>query len=245
MAVKNLGIDLSSHNVIDDYDKLLAHSEGGRRIKFAFLRLGYRGKRDALLDAHYAGLHGRIPLGFYLYSYARTPAEARREALWALEQLDGMTAEFPVAFDFEDASVLDPRLTKAQYTAICRAFLDEIRAAGYYAMMYCNPSFIEGYADKDELLKYPLWLAHYVEDGRQRQLGQKVWQFGTICPEGARGAVDANFAYEQLGRVIREQGLNTPARVVLRAQKTVTAGAAAALTRELEGRGFKVSARKI
>ena len=73
----------------------------------------------------------------------------------------------------------------------------------------------------------------------------RVWQFGTIRPEGARGAVDANFAYEQLGRVIREQGLNAPAKVVLRAQKTVTAGAAAKLTEELEGRGFRVSARKV
>lgn len=245
MAIKNFGIDLSAHNVIDDYDRLLAHDEGGRRIKFAFLRLGYKGKRDALVDAHYAGLHGRIPLGFYVYSYARTPAEARSEALWAIEQLDGMTAEFPIVFDYEDASVLTPRLTRAEYTAVCKAFLDEVREAGYYAMLYCNPAFLEGCADKDELLKYPLWLAHYVEDGRQRQYGQRVWQFGTIRPEGARGAVDANFAYEQLGRVIREQGLNSPAKVVLRAQKTVTAGAAAALTEELEGRGFRVSARKI
>lgn len=221
MAIKNFGIDLSYANVVDDYDKLLSSKYNGSKIKYAFLRLGYINKRDTLLDKHYAGLNGKTYLGFYIYSYARSVAAAKQEAHWALEQLKDLDAQFPIVFDYEDASLFTPRMTRAEYTAICKAFLDEINAAGYYAMLYCNPSFLENYADKDVLLKYPLWLAHYVKDGNQRQYGQKIWQFGTFSPAGVRGEVDANFAYEQLAKAIREGQLNKPTESRITATKMV------------------------
>lgn len=223
MATKNFGIDLSAWNKVTDYDKLLASTHNGKKIKYAFLRLGYVGRVDSRFKEHYKGLSGRIPLGVYVYSYARSVGEAKQEARWALNLIKGLKIEFPVVFDYEDSRCLSPKLTKSEYTAICRAFLDEVRAAGYYAMLYCNPSFLESYADKAALLEYPLWLAHYVAEGKQAQYGQRVWQFGTFKPSGVDGEVDGNFAYEQLGKVIREGGLNVPVRYKLTAEKTVYA----------------------
>ncbi len=246
MAVKNFGIDLSYANKITDYNKLLSSTYKGNKIKYAILRLGYIGKVDDRFAEHYAALSGRIPLGVYLYSYARTADEACREARWALDQIRDLKIEFPVMFDYEDGSVLSPKLSRSEYTAICKAFLDEIRAAGYYAMMYCNPNFLESCADKAELLKYPLWLAHYVDDGKQRQYGQKVWQFGTFKPKGAVSAIDGNFAYEQLGKTIRDKGLNQPAvRYSVTGNKIVTFGELEQAKAQLGRLGFEIDVREM
>lgn len=244
MATKNFGIDLSYANKVTDYDKLLASTHNGKKIKYAFLRLGYRNKVDSRFAEHYKGLSGRIPLGVYVYSYARSVEAAKQEARWTLDLIKALKIEFPVVFDYEDSKCLSPKLTKAEYTAICRAFLDEIRAAGYYAMLYCNPSFLESYANKAELLEYPLWLAHYVADGRQAQYGQRVWQFGTFRPEGVDGEVDGNFAYEQLGKTIRDSGLNVPVRYRLTAQKTVYAWELDEERKKLSELGCSVTATK-
>lgn len=195
---KYFGIDLSAWNIITDYAALLNSAYKGMKISFAFLRAGYYDKLDNRFMEHYNGLSGKIPLGVYVYSYARTVAEAKREAAWVLDKIKGLKIEYPVVLDYEDLALFSPKLTRKEYTAICKAFMDEIRAAGYSAMLYANPSFLEYYADKSALAVYPLWLAHYVADGKQRDFGQKVWQFGTFSPSGTIGAVDANFAYEDL-----------------------------------------------
>ncbi len=246
MAVKNFGIDLSYANKITDYNKLLSSTYKGNRIKYAILRLGYIGKVDDRFAEHYAALSGRIPLGVYLYSYARTVEAARKEARWALDQIKDLKIEFPVMLDYEESKVLSPKLSRSEYTAICKAFLNEIREAGYYAMMYCNPNFLESYADKAELLKYPLWLAHYVTDGKQDQYGQKVWQFGTFRPKGAVGAIDGNFAYEQLGKTIRDKGLNQLAvRYSVTGNKIVSSGELEQAKAQLGRLGFEIDVRKM
>lgn len=246
MAVKNFGIDLSYANKISDYDALLASEYNGYKIKYAVLRLGYRGKLDTRFKEHYEGLFGKIPLGVYVYSYARTAEAAREEARWALKQIKGLNIEFPVVFDYEDGKVLSPKLSRAEYTAVCKAFLDEIRAAGYYAMMYCNPSFLEMYVNKQELLEYPLWLAHYTTDGKQAQYGQSIWQFGTFRPAGTAGEVDGNFAYEQLGKYIRDNGLNQPnIQYKVIGTKTVPAAELGKAQAQLIAQGFEVDAVKV
>lgn len=246
MAAKNFGIDLSYANKINDYGALLTSDYNGYKIKYAILRLGYRGKVDTRFAEHYSALCGKIPLGVYVYSYARTIEEAKAEAQWALKQIKELNIEFPVVFDYEDSKVLSPKLSKAEYTAICKAFLDEVKAAGYYAMMYCNPSFLEMYANKAELMEYPLWLAHYTDDGKQKQYGQKMWQFGTFKPAGTVGEVDGNFAYEQLGKYIRENGLNQPnIQYKVIGTKTVPAAEMDKAKGQLIKLGFEANAVKV
>ncbi len=245
MAIKNFGIDLSYANNIYDYDKLLASNYDGYKIKFAILRLGYYGKVDARFAEHYRALSGRIPLGVYLYSYAKTVDEAREEARWVLKEIRGLKLEFPVVLDYEDISLLNPRLPRKEYSDICSAFLDEIEDANYYAMLYCNPSFLEYYADHDALKKYPLWLAHYVKEDDRREFGQKIWQFGTFRPNGAYGDIDGNFAYEQIGKYIRDRKLNIPAEYRINAEKRVLAWERDEQLKQIEQLGYTATVNRI
>ena len=80
MATELFGIDLSYANKITDYKKLLASTYGGRKISFAFLRIGYPGKVDTRFFEHYNALSGKVKLGVYFYSLARSVEEARAEA---------------------------------------------------------------------------------------------------------------------------------------------------------------------
>ena len=249
MAIKNFGVDISYWNSITDYNAFLESTYNGMKIKYAFLRLGYirdgKEKPDASFKKHYNNLVGKIPLGVYIYSFAKTIEEAKEEARWVLRQIKTLNIEFPVVFDYEDSSLLNLKLSKHQYTDICKAFLDEIQKNNYYAMMYCNPSFIECNVYKDELLKYPLWLAHYVPEGKQSQYGQKIWQFGTFKPKGQTGEIDANFAYEQLGKYIRDNGLNSPITYLIKAQKAIDGFDKSEVVAKLKNDGFTVSAIKI
>lgn len=244
MATELFGIDLSYANKITDYKKLLASTYGGRKISFAFLRIGYPGKVDTRFFEHYNALSGKVKLGVYFYSLARSVEEARAEARFVLDKIKGLKLEYPVVFDYEDKRVLSPKLSKGEYTAICSAFLAEIKAGGYYAMLYSNPSFLESYADKGVLLKNPLWLAHYTANGKQRQYGQQVWQFGTFRSAGAVGKVDGNIAYCDLAQLIANAGQNVPRRCMLTAQKTVYAWERADEIKRLRELGCTVGAKK-
>ena len=241
MAIKNFGIDLSYANAITDYDKLLASTYNGKKIKYAFLRLGYLNKVDTRFMTHYNALSGKIYIGVYMYSFARSVEDAHKEARWVLDHIKDLKIDFPVVFDYEDLKVLEPKLSRTEYTNICKAFLDDIQSAGYYAMMYSNPNFLNYYANKSELLKYPLWLANYVAEGKEAQYGQKIWQFGTFKPNGAIGEVDGNYAYEQLGKTIREGKLNTPVTKQLTATKNVWSWELPDEKQKLESSGYKVT----
>ena len=48
------------------------------------------GKVDTRFFEHYNALSGRIPLGVYVYSYARSVEEAKQEARWALNLIKGL-----------------------------------------------------------------------------------------------------------------------------------------------------------
>lgn len=244
MAVKNFGVDISYWNNITDYNAFLGATYNGMKIKYAFLRIGYiyngKEKVDTLFKKHYDNLNGKIPLGVYVYSYAKTVDEAKAEARWVLKQIKGLNIEFPIVFDYEDSSLLNLKLSKRKYTDICKAFLDEVQNANYYAMMYCNPSFLECNVYKDEILKYPLWLAHYVSEGRQSQYGQKIWQFGTFKPKGTLGEMDANYAYEQIGKYIRDNNLNEPVTYLIKAQKTVDSFDKNDIVSQLKENGFTI-----
>ena len=80
------------------------------------------------------------PYGLYHYSYATTPDEAVKEAKFFLRVISGLKPEYPVVFDLEDPS--QAKLGKSTLTAIAKAFLSTVQAAGYYAMLYTNLDWI-------------------------------------------------------------------------------------------------------
>ena len=82
-----------------------------------------------------------IPCGVYWFSYAYTEELAHNEAKYCLEAIAPYKVDYPVAYDFEYDSVdnaekLGIEITKEMASSFARAFLGEIEAARYYAMLY-------------------------------------------------------------------------------------------------------------
>ena len=44
----------------------------------------------------------KIPVGLYLYSYAKTKDEAKKQAQWIVKKLNGQKLDLPIAFDWEN-----------------------------------------------------------------------------------------------------------------------------------------------
>ena len=145
------GIDVSRWQGAIDWEKVKADG-----VEFAMLRAGYgQGNIDAQFERN-AGECTRlgIPFGVYWFSYAYTPAMARREAQCCAEVASKYTLSYPMAFDFEYDSVdyaskKGVAVTKALASSLVRAFCDEVRELGYYPMVYANPNYLSAYFDSE------------------------------------------------------------------------------------------------
>lgn len=255
---KYAGVDLSKHNADVDYAKLAKAKIKGKTVKFAMLRLGYGCSKDVLFDRHYAGCKAaNIHVGVYVWSRARNAAEARQEALWALEQIKGLDISYPIAMDFEDEEILGLKLSREQYTAIVRAFLSTIKNANYYPILYIGKYVLADNIDGNILNDYDIWLAQYTTEGRQAQLGQTMWQFGIAGHElwdyskvgsvdGVTGPCDVNWAYVGYAAKIKKLGMNKPKiKYKVVGEKTVEAADLAKAQGQLKALGFSVTTEEI
>jgi GH25 family lysozyme M1 (1,4-beta-N-acetylmuramidase) len=190
------GIDVSKWQGTIDWPKVAASG-----IKFAMIKVGSGSSRGAYtLDSQFqrnitGALAAGIAVGAYLYSYALTPDAAAGEAAWVIKQLapykDKIT--FPVAYDLEDKT--QESLGKPTLTAMCRAFTDAIRAAGYIPALYASKYWLESKIDA-AAVNADLWVAQWGDKlTYARQCA--IWQYsdkGSVA--GISGAVDLNTAYK-------------------------------------------------
>lgn len=199
------GIDVSAHNGIIDWQKVRADG-----ISFAILRAGF-GKlakqKDERFEDNYAGAKAAsIPVGAYWYSYAMTPEEAELEADVFLSVIKGKQFEFPVYFDLEEKKQFD--LGKEKVSAIMRAFLERVEAAGYFVGLYGSASSLVTHIADDIKSRYTIWLAHWVD---QTNYGGAfgIWQHsekGKVA--GINGNVNLDIGYKDFPTIIRAKGLN-------------------------------------
>lgn len=207
------GVDISEYQGDVDFAKV---KQSG--IDFVMIRSGYgrnRDQRDAKLERNIEGARGAgLDFGFYHYAYATTPQRAAEEADFCLELIRGSDPTMPVAYDVEDASLKS--LSKAQLSAVVRTFLERIRRAGYYPMLYANLSWLETRFEPSLLEEYDVWLAQWA--GAPTYKGKYgIWQYtssGRVS--GINGAVDRDIAYKDYPAIIAamdevDDGLdNTP-----------------------------------
>lgn len=199
------GIDISKWNGRIDFQE--AKNDG---VEFIMIREGYGKKDPKQVDKLFheniqAAQKLGIPVGVYHYSYADSVADAKAEAQFCLENIQGYKLSFPVAFDIEDKEQL--KLNNRQRTDICKAFCEEIEKAGYYAMIYCNLNWYKNYLYSEELKKYDLWVAQWDTGAPSVKCG--IWQKsdkGTII--GINGNVDLNIAYKDYPTIMKVKGLN-------------------------------------
>lgn len=200
--VLTIGVDMSQWQGNVNWKKIKASG-----VDFVMLRLGYGkgryGSKNCTMDTKFESyVNGAksvgIPIGIYFYSYAKTPAQALREAEFTIEKLDGIDVSFPVAFDIEDPAILKST-NKTTRTEMVQTFLDTIEAAGYTPMLYCNQNWYDNYLDSNKLKNYEFWYARYtyVEPDRE-DYHYGMWQAtSTQRLSGiTENTVDLNFLYE-------------------------------------------------
>ena len=187
-------IDVSTWNGNIDWDKV--YKSG---VRYAMIRSSFGIENPNQIDNKFVrnienAIKVGIKCGIYHYSYARSVAEAKKEADFCLKTIKNYKIDLPVAFDIEDSS--QTHLGKDTLTSIVIAFCDRIKSAGYTPMLYCNPSWLNSYLHKDKLLgKYDLWLAHWGVSSPGFDC--TIWQYsenGSIS--GISGNVDMNWIFK-------------------------------------------------
>lgn len=196
---KAKGIDVSRWQGNVNWKKV--KSDG---IDFVMLGLGRYRNGKGIPDPKFEynikhALEQNIDVGVYLYSEAVTVAQARAEAEYVLDQIDGYKISYPVAFDIEDE--VHRRLTTKQRTDITIAFLEVIEEAGYYPMIYASESWFRDSMDLSRLTKYDKWVARWGSSVSFRPLS--MWQYSsTGRVKGISGDVDLDYCYKDYAKLI-------------------------------------------
>ena len=186
------GIDVSEFN--GDVDWLGVYHAG---FDFAICRTGY-GKAgiDDTFARNVEGAHKvGLKCGAYHYSYALTPANAAKEAVFCKQIIEdaGVLLELPVFFDMEDADNYKQRhgfsFSRKNVTNICKAFLDNIKPLN--AGVYASFSWFEDFIDWKKL-DCPIWNAQW--DERDDFKGY-CWQY-TDSERIGNSVFDANVLYD-------------------------------------------------
>lgn len=201
------GIDVSKYQGIIDWKKVKASG-----VSFAFIRVGYaEHEGKVIVDTTFEyniknATSNGVDVGVYLYSYCKTASAAQKAAKEVLALVKPYKLTYPVAFDIEDN--LYVKFNKTLNAQIALAFLNEIKAAKYYGILYTYTYFMDSYLEKNLVKGFDLWIADYRE-----KLGYKgdytIWQYSSKGKvDGIKGDVDLNYGYKDYKSVISSAGLN-------------------------------------
>ena len=193
--MKYKGIDVSKYQGNINFKKVKNY------IDFAIIRIGYgryESQKDPKFESNYEGFKDcNVPVGVYLYSYAKSVSDAKKEADVVIKWLNGRKLNLPVYYDIEDKSQIN--LGKNTLTSMCEAFCEKIEDAGYWAGIYANKYFFTTYLDYKKLeKKYTIWVAQY--NNTNTYNGKyDMWQYtssGRVS--GISGNVDMNYLYRNI-----------------------------------------------
>lgn len=180
------------------------------QIDFAILRAGYgryAKQKDAYFEEAYRACDAKgIPAGAYWYSYAKTPEEAMQEAAVCLEVIKGKKFAYPIFYDVEEKEQFD--LGKEKVSAIIRAFLQTVEAAGYWVGLYGNLSSLNKWTADDIKKRYTIWLAQWDVQKPTYKGAYDIWQIKAGQLPGVSGAVDLDESYKDFPTLIKAKGLN-------------------------------------
>ena len=190
------GVDVSAFQKDIDWQKV---KDSG--IRFAMLRLGYRGYESGkLVEDEYIQQNLEqtkavgMPIGAYFFSQALTIKEVDEEIAFMLKVLGGYELHMPIVLDWEiptpDARTaqMDARTLTALQEYFCKTMTEK----GYTPMVYFNWHQSNTLLYLNELEDYPFWLALY---GSRMTYPYHVemWQYtdsGRV--PGIQGGVDLN-----------------------------------------------------
>ena len=196
------GIDISVYQPNIDWSHVTAH--------FVIARAGYgksAAQKDKLFDSHYENAKKNgIPVGAYWYSYAMTEDDARAEADACIAVLKGKQLEYPIYYDVEEEKQF--KLGREKLSAIIRAFLERLEAAGYWVGLYSSYSALVNYVSNDIRDRYAIWLAHWNVEKSPYTGQYGMWQYKVAKADGVPGDCDLDKCYYDYPTAIKERGLN-------------------------------------
>lgn len=191
-AVKK-GIDVSEHQGKIDWEAVKADG-----IDYAIIRCGYGNDKTSQDDKQWLNNVTEcerlgIPYGVYIYSYAKTTAEAKSEAAHVLRLIQGRSLSYPVYYDMEDNTTAG--LSAKLKGEIAQTFCDTITAAGYQTGIYANLNWWTTYLTSSvfDNSSWSKWVAQY-NTTCDYAGSYDMWQCtssGTV--NGISGSVDLNF----------------------------------------------------
>ena len=176
-------------------------------IKFAIIRLGYRGYGQAgkLVEDEYAkdNLKGAtevgLPIGAYFFSQALNIEEADEEIEYMLKILGDYDLQMPIILDWEIPvdTARTVNMDARTLTDIQLHFCAVMEEKGYQPMVYFNWHQASRLMYLNELEDYPFWLALY-QDRMTYPYKVEMWQYtdrGRV--PGIEGNVDLNIYMPQ------------------------------------------------
>ena len=192
------GVDVSAFQGTIDWEKVAASG-----IKFAMVRLGYRGygKAGRMVADEYAqaNLQGArdagLQVGAYFFSQALSIEEADEEIEFMMEILGDFPLDMPIILDWEQITVEGSRsvnMDARTLTDIQLHFCKTMTEMGYQPMIYFNWYQSTRLMYLHELEEYPFWLALY-QDRMTYPYRVEMWQYtdkGRV--PGIQGDVDIN-----------------------------------------------------
>jgi GH25 family lysozyme M1 (1,4-beta-N-acetylmuramidase) len=204
--MENLLIDVSHHNGNIDWKKVKASGAG---IDGVIIRAGYgkaASQKDKCFDANVKGCEAvGMPYGIYWYSYAKSVADAKKEAAVCLKIIKNTKPLYPIYFDIEDGCQIP--LTKKLCTEMTKAFCDCIEKAGYFAGVYSFDSFFASNLDKTIPERYTAWVARVGGQKPSHCKSYAMHQFSwTENVPGIIGDVDGNYCYKDFPAIITKAG---------------------------------------
>lgn len=182
-------------------------------VRHAMIRAGY-GNSVRQIDPQFKRNAAQcialgIDWGVYWYSYATNVEQARQEARCCLQTIQGLKPTMPAAYDIEyEPGIL--ALDNATRTAMVKAFLEEVEAAGYYGILYASTDFIRNRLNWQELSAYDVWCAQY-GSACTCPLPYGIWQYSSSNPLGIPGhgnSLDCNRVYKDYPTIIKNYPLN-------------------------------------
>ena len=187
------GIDVSNFQGTIDWNQVKAAG-----IEFAILKVGpVYGKPDSTFERNATECERLgIPYGVYYYSYARSVADANKEADRTLAWLGGHHPSLPVYYDLEDNYILqDPNFSKDKLAQIAQTFCNRMEAVGFKSGIYANLNWFNNYLNSPSLSGYDHWVAQY--NWRCDYAGSySFWQYSSSGNvPGVNGRCDMNYCF--------------------------------------------------
>ncbi len=244
-VVKNAtmkGIDVSHHNGKINWKKV-AKSD----VDYVIIRCGYGNNRKKQDDGRWKEyIEGcekyKIPYGVYLYSYAKTKADARSEAEHVLRLVKGLHMSFPIYYDMEDYT--QARLSNKKKKQIADTFLGIISQHGYECGIYANLNWWTQYLSSLSNKVYYKWIARYGKTCGYKGVYQ-MWQCSSTAKiSGINGYTDLNFWYDAVRTnaydIYTDPNTKRPARMKIGKVYTGRRWAKVSWTHQKKTVGYKV-----